>query len=133
MSALTVRYNPRHPDRARYFMQRDGAVLAMVLRIFLRVLRKTCRLTVPVLPVAFIHRFGSSLNEHVHLHVGVVDGILEAVAGDSVIRAERHSSGRAVQQWLLSAWRCASGRCSPSGCPARPNLLSARRTTCGRC
>jgi hypothetical protein len=28
--------------------------------------------------VAFIHRFGSSLNEHVHFHVCVVDGVLEA-------------------------------------------------------
>jgi hypothetical protein len=34
--------------------------------------------------VAFFHRFGSSLNEHVHFHVCVVDGVFEAVA-DSVI------------------------------------------------
>ena len=25
--------------------------------------------------IAFIHRFGSSLNEHVHFHVCVVDGV----------------------------------------------------------
>ena len=31
--------------------------------------------------VAFIHRFGSSLNEHVHFHVCVVDGVFEALAG----------------------------------------------------
>jgi hypothetical protein len=31
--------------------------------------------------VAFIHRFGSSLNEHVHFHVCVVDGVFEEVAG----------------------------------------------------
>ena len=30
--------------------------------------------------VAFIHRFGSSLNTHVHFHVCVVDGVFEAVA-----------------------------------------------------
>ena len=29
--------------------------------------------------VAFIHRFGSSLNEHVHFHVCVVDGVFEEV------------------------------------------------------
>ncbi len=29
--------------------------------------------------VAFIHRFGSSLNEHVHFHVCVVDGVFEAI------------------------------------------------------
>jgi hypothetical protein len=28
--------------------------------------------------VAFIHRFGSSLNTHVHFHVCVVDGVFEA-------------------------------------------------------
>jgi hypothetical protein len=29
--------------------------------------------------VAFIHRFGSSLNEHVHFHICVVDGVFEEV------------------------------------------------------
>ena len=38
--------------------------------------------------VAFIHRFGSSLNEHVHLHVCVVDGVFEEVAGDVVTGAD---------------------------------------------
>jgi hypothetical protein len=32
--------------------------------------------------VAFIHRFGSSLNEHVHFHVCAVDGVFEEVAGE---------------------------------------------------
>lgn len=31
--------------------------------------------------VAFIRRFGSSLNGHVHFHVCVVDGLFEAVVG----------------------------------------------------
>jgi hypothetical protein len=31
---------------------------------------------------AFIHRFGSSLNTHVHFHICVVDGVFEEVAGD---------------------------------------------------
>lgn len=31
--------------------------------------------------VAFIHRFGSSLNEHVHFHVCVVDAVFEVVPG----------------------------------------------------
>ncbi len=30
---------------------------------------------------SFIHRFGSSLNEHVHFQVCVVDGVFEEVAG----------------------------------------------------
>ena len=32
--------------------------------------------------IAFIHRFGSSLNEHVHFHVCVVDGVFEEVEGE---------------------------------------------------
>ena len=31
--------------------------------------------------VAFIHRFGSSLDEYVHFHVCAVDGVFEEVAG----------------------------------------------------
>jgi hypothetical protein len=77
------------PKRLRYFMQRDGAVLNMVLRIFLRVIAQSLqsnsagavnvdKATLHIGAVAFIHRFGSSLNEHVHFHVCVVDGVFEA-------------------------------------------------------
>ena len=79
------------PKRLRYFMQRDGAVLSMVLRIFLRVIAQTLQTHSPgaahmdkaglhIGAIAFIHRFGSSLNEHVHFHVCVVDGVFEEVA-----------------------------------------------------
>src|SRR5450830_484215 len=47
-------------------LQRDGAALNMVLRIFLRV----------------------SLNEHVHFHVCVLDGVFEEVADDVVVGGE---------------------------------------------
>ena len=81
------------PKRQRYFMQRDGAVLNMVLRIFLRVIAQTLHANSPgaaqvdqttlhIGAVAFIHRFGSSLNEHVHFHVCAVDGVFEEVAGE---------------------------------------------------
>ena len=80
------------PKRLRYFMQRDGAVLNMVLRIFLRVIAQSLQSSSPgtaqldkaalhIGAVAFIHRFGSSLNEHVHFHICAVDGVFEAVAG----------------------------------------------------
>lgn len=82
------------PKRLRYFMQHDAAVLGMVLRIFLRVIEQTLQPSSPgsvsadkasrasphIGAVAFIHRFGSSLNEHVHFHVCVVDGVFEEVA-----------------------------------------------------
>ncbi len=82
------------PKRLRYFMQRDGAVLNMVLRIFLRVIAQSLQSNCPgaaqvdraalhIGAVAFIHRFGSSLNGHVHFHVCAVDGVFEEVAGDT--------------------------------------------------
>ena len=72
------------PKRLRYFMQRDGPVLNMVLRIFLRVIAQSLQAhcigaanadkeSLHIGAVAFIRRFGSSLNEHVHFHVCVVD------------------------------------------------------------
>ena len=81
------------PKRLRYFMQRDGVVLNMVLRIFLRVIEQSLQTHCPgaaqvdkaalhIGAVAFIHRFGSSLNEHVHFHVCVVDGVFEVVQGE---------------------------------------------------
>jgi hypothetical protein len=60
------------PKRLRYSMQRDAAVLGMVLRIFLRVIEQTLQ---------------ASLNEHVHFHVCVVDGVFEEVAGDCDVQA----------------------------------------------
>ena len=78
------------PKRLRYFRQRDGAVLNMVLRIFLRVIAQSLQrkspgaanvdmATLHIGAIAFIHRFGSSLNGHVHFHVCVVDGVFEEV------------------------------------------------------
>ena len=82
------------PKRLRYFMQPDGAVLNMVLRIFLRVIAQSLQAHSPgaasgdnsslhIGAVAFIHRFGSSLNGHVHFHVCVVDGVFEEVPDDA--------------------------------------------------
>lgn len=81
------------PKRLCYFMQRDGPVLNMVLRIFLRVIVQSLQSSSPgaaqvdnaalhVGAIAFIHRFGSSLNQHVHFHVCVVDGVFEAMVGE---------------------------------------------------
>jgi hypothetical protein len=92
------------PKRLRYFMQRDGAVLGMVLRIFLRVIAQTLQANSPGAQnpdkaalhtgaIAFIHRFGSSLNEHVHFHVCAVDGVFEEVAGEGA--ADAHVQARA--------------------------------------
>lgn len=42
--------------------------------------------------VAFIHRFGSTLNPHLHFHCVVIDGVFEPTAmGGVVFRAARGS------------------------------------------
>ena len=80
------------PKRLRYFMQQGGAVLNMVLRIFLRVIEQSLQAHCPgaaqvdkaalhIGAVAFIHRFGSSLNGHVHFHVCALDGVFEEIPG----------------------------------------------------
>ena len=80
------------PKRLRYYLQRDKGALNAALRIFLRVVQQSLQTHCPgaaqcdpaslhLGAVAFIHRFGSSLNTHVHFHVCVVDGVFEAVAG----------------------------------------------------
>ena len=45
---------------------------------------------------AFIHRFGSSLNEHVHFHVCVVAGVFKAVASGTDADADLQSSPSSV-------------------------------------
>ncbi len=73
-------------------MQRDGSMLNRVLQIFLRFISQSLQAHSPsaansyrpahhIGAVAFIHGFGSSLNEQVHFHVCVVDGAFEEVAG----------------------------------------------------
>ena len=51
-----------------------------------------------IVAVAFIHRLGSSLNEHVHFHVCAVDGVIaEAVgkgAADAQARAQAPDQAR---------------------------------------
>ena len=79
------------PKRLRYFMQRDSAALNTALRIFLRVVQQCLHEHCPggaqadpaslrIGAVAFIHRFGSSLNTHVHFHVCVVDGVFQEMS-----------------------------------------------------
>ena len=95
------------PKRLPYFMQRDGAVLGMVLRIFLRVIAQTLQANSPgaqnpdktalhIGAVAFIYRFGSSLNEHVHLHVCTVDGVFEEAAGEGGAAAQAQARAPGV-------------------------------------
>ena len=72
------------PKRLRYYLQRDREALNAVLRIFLDEIERHLRVHSPGAgpdaragAVAFIHRFGSSLNLHTHFHVCVIDGVFE--------------------------------------------------------
>jgi len=85
------------PKRLRYFLQRDTALQGAVLRIFLsgveRCLREhspDCETTARIGAIAFIHRFGSSLNAHTHFHCCVVDGVFQPAAkiGETVDAAD---------------------------------------------
>jgi hypothetical protein len=105
------------PKRLRYFMQRDGAVLNMVLRILLRVIVQSLAAHCPdaaqagrahlhIGAVAFIHRFGSSLNEHVHFHVCVVDGVFEVVAGEEKSKPSNCNWLSRNQPFVAVGFRC---------------------------
>ena len=75
-------------------MQRDGTLLNILLRIFLRVIEQSLqnhcagaaqmdKAALHSGAVALIHRFGSSLNGHVDFHGCVVDGVFGEMAGDT--------------------------------------------------
>jgi len=75
------------PKRLRYFLQAGAALQGAALSIFLRVVERCLREHSPgcsesarIGAVAFIHRFGSSLNEHVHFHCCVIDGVFDSIA-----------------------------------------------------
>ena len=82
------------PKRVRWHLREKPEVIGGLLRIFLRAVETTLRQRSPGAPadarfgaVAFVHRFGSYLNSHVHFHVLVTDGVFsDADAG----RAEFH-------------------------------------------
>lgn len=82
------------PKRVRWHLREKPEVIGGLLRIFLRAVQTTLRQRSPGAPpearfgaVAFVHRFGSYLNSHVHFHVLVTDGVF---SGDDAGGAEFH-------------------------------------------
>jgi hypothetical protein len=80
------------PKRLRYFLERDAALQGGALRLFLRAVESCLRAHSPgsgpaarLGAVAFIHRFGSTLNPHLHFHCVVIDGVFDAAAAGGVI------------------------------------------------
>ena len=80
------------PKRLRYFLQRAADLQGAALRLFLRVVEQCLRAHSPgsgpaarLGAVAFIHRFGSALNAHLHFHCVVIDGVFGATATGGVV------------------------------------------------
>ncbi|MDH4114836.1 MAG: transposase, partial [Burkholderiaceae bacterium] len=48
--------------------------------------------------MAFFHRFGSTLNAHMHLHCAVIDGVFDAAAGGVVFHAAAGLDATAITQ-----------------------------------
>jgi hypothetical protein len=72
------------PKRLRYFLRQDRKAVTAVLNIFLRVVEQALREHAPgsaekarMGAVSFVHLFGSALNEHLHFHSCVIDGVFE--------------------------------------------------------
>jgi len=70
------------PKRVRWHLREKPEALSGVLGVFLRAVETTLRQRSPGASrdarfgaVAFVHRFGSYLNSHVHFHVLVTDGV----------------------------------------------------------
>ena len=87
------------PKRVRWHLREKREMIAGLLRVFLRAVETTLHQRSPGAPpgarfgaVAFVHRFGSYLNGHVHFHVPVpADGAAGpgAAAGRTGVRAGR--------------------------------------------
>ena len=72
------------PKRIRWHMREKPEVTNGLLGVFLRAVETTLRHRSPAAPaesrfgaVAFVHRFGSYLNSHIHYHVLATDGVVE--------------------------------------------------------
>ncbi len=79
------------PKRLRYFLERDADLHGVALRLFLRAVESCLRAHSPgsgstagLGAVAFIDRFGSTLNPHLHFHCVVIDGVFEPASASEV-------------------------------------------------
>jgi len=73
------------PKRVRWHLRDKPEVLSGLLKVLLRAVETTIRHRAPGAPtkarfgaVAFVHRFGSYLNIHVHFHILVTDGVFSS-------------------------------------------------------
>ncbi len=79
------------PKRLRYFLERDPGAVTAVRHLFLRVVEAHLRRSSPGASararcgaVSCVHRFGASLNRHIHYPCGILDGVFEPLATGGV-------------------------------------------------
>jgi DNA-directed RNA polymerase subunit RPC12/RpoP len=108
------------PKRVRYLFRAHRETVGAVLGIFMRALETTLRRKSPGAPaasrfgaVAFVHHFGSSLNQHIHFHCIVTDGVFsEGLDGEALfheatrlteadIETVGRKTRRRVLRWLV--------------------------------
>jgi len=94
------------PKRVRWHLREKPAVVSGLLKVFLRAVETTVRRCSPAAPagarfgaVAFVHRFGSYLNSHVHFHVLVTDGVFSSAPDGG---AEFHPATRLAEADFLA-------------------------------
>ena len=80
-----ARFSRCSPERLRYFLHRDADLQGAARRLFLSAVEQCLRAhsagagpAVRVGAAAFIHRFGSAVNPHLHFHCVVLDGVFAA-------------------------------------------------------
>jgi hypothetical protein len=86
------------PKRLRYFLRSDPRAINTALHIFLHAVESYLREsslnagpTARIGAVAFIHRFGSSINDHIHFHCIVIDGVFD-ISSDSESNIRFHEA-----------------------------------------
>ena len=78
--------------RLRYFLHRDADLPGAALRLFLRAVEQCLRAqiagagsTTRLGAVVCIHRFGSTLNAHLHFHAVVIGGVSDAATTSGIV------------------------------------------------
>jgi len=125
--------------RLRYFLRHDRRTVTAVLTIFLRVVEQVLRERAPgaapkarLGAVSFVHRFGSALNDHVHFHCCVIDGVFEPdQGGDEAVRFReavftdadvQRGEPRPNVQWTFAARRTTGQDVRAGACLERWSL-----------
>jgi Putative transposase len=88
----------------------QGVVLHILLRVVERCLREHspgCSAAARLGAVVFIHRFGSSLNAHLHFHCCIVDGVFDSAAAcmpPLLRRADADGCSREISAATANGW-----------------------------